>query len=145
MHFREHSSSSPYGLFTDGFDCTICPRAVCCGEVMVCTELILYFSHNLVLKVTALVGDPLCSNAKGGEPFSMDGYCTVSIRVLALLEPHVVAEVFLDYEDILSIVYWLAHVEVVEVDDLIRFGSVQCVYPWSRGGFSWSSGNAVKA
>jgi hypothetical protein len=72
---------------------------------MLCTELLLYFSHNLVLQVTALVGDPLWSNAKGGEPFDEYRYCTVSIRMLAFLEPYVVAEVVLDYEDILSIVY----------------------------------------
>jgi hypothetical protein len=97
MHFREHTSSSSYGLLTDSFDCTISPRAVCCGEAMRCTELCLHLSHNLVLKVTALVGDPLWSNAKGGELFDKYGYCTVSIRMLALLEPYVVAEVVLDY------------------------------------------------
>jgi hypothetical protein len=105
MHFGEHSSSSSYGLLTDSFDCAIRPRAVGCGEVMLCTELFLYLSHNLVLAVTALVGDPLWSNAKGSEPVDKYGYCTVSIRMLALLEPYVVAEVVLDYEDILSIIY----------------------------------------
>jgi hypothetical protein len=92
--------------------------------MMLCTELLLYLSHNLVLEVTALVGDSLWSNAKGGEPFDKYGYCSVSIRMLALLEPYVVAEVVLDYEDILSIVYLLSHVDVVEVDDLVRLRSM---------------------
>jgi hypothetical protein len=65
--------------------------------------------------------------------------------MLSLVEPCVVAEVVRDYEEILSIVYGLSHVEVVEVNDLIRLGSMQCFSPWSGGGFSWSTVNAVKA
>jgi hypothetical protein len=41
--------------------------------MMLCTQLSLYLSHNLVLKVAALVGDPLWSNAKGSEPFDKYG------------------------------------------------------------------------
>jgi hypothetical protein len=68
---------------------------------MLCTELLLYLSDNLILKVTALVGDPLWSHAKGGELFDKYGYCTVSIRILALLEPYIVAEIVLDFEVVL--------------------------------------------
>jgi hypothetical protein len=50
--------------------------------------------------VTALVGDPLWSNAKGSEAFDEYCYRTVSIRMLALLEANIVAVVVRDYEDI---------------------------------------------
>jgi hypothetical protein len=71
---------------------------------MVGTDLFLYFSHNLVLKLTALVGNPLWSNAKGSEPFGECGYCTVSIRRLALLELNIVAEIVLYYYDKLGFI-----------------------------------------
>jgi hypothetical protein len=43
----------------------------------------------MVLKVTALVGELLWSNAKGGEGFDKYDYCTASIRMLASLEPNI--------------------------------------------------------
>jgi hypothetical protein len=89
-------------LLTDSLDCPIRPRTVRRSEMIVGAEVLLYVSHHGVLEVTALAGNPLLSHAKGSEPFDEHGCCTVSIRVLALLQPNVVAVVILDNQDILA-------------------------------------------
>jgi hypothetical protein len=74
------------------------------SEMMVSAELLLYVRHHDVLEVTALVGNPLLSHVKGSEPFDEYGCCTANIRILALLEPNVVAVVILDNQDILGVI-----------------------------------------
>jgi hypothetical protein len=66
--------------------------------------LLLYVRHHGVFEVTASVGNPLLSHAKGSEQFDENGCCTVSILVPTLPEPNIVAVVILDNQDILGVI-----------------------------------------
>jgi hypothetical protein len=131
-------------LLTDSLDWPIRPRTVRRSEMVVSANLLLYVCNHGVLEVTALVGDPLLSHAKGSDPFDEYGCCTVSIRVLALFEPNIAAVVVLYYQYILGVINLWVHVQTVKVDDLVRLGCVQSLPSWSWCSFAWSSVDAVK-
>jgi hypothetical protein len=72
--------------------------------MVVSAKFLLYVRHQGVLEVTALVVNPLLSHAKGSEPFDEHGCCIVSIRVLALLEPNVLAVAILDNQGLYGVI-----------------------------------------
>jgi hypothetical protein len=67
-------------------------------------KLFLYIHQYLVLERTAFVRYSFLSHTEGSEPLNLYGCCSVRIRVLALLEPNLVAAVIFDNQHILDII-----------------------------------------